>query len=146
MCYDIEFSCISNIGNVRRINQDNFICNNQYIKEGNLQREIKMSGNNNSKRYTLFGIFDGMGGEERGEVASYIAAKEAYHINYQKDSCFTLENYCKEANKKICKYAKENNVFAMGTTAAMLLFYKDEVTLCNIGDSKIFHFTNSNIK
>ena len=99
-----------------------------------------------SKSPTLFGIFDGMGGEECGEIASYIAAKEASTIPIKKDGVSTLTDYCKQANTKICEYTENNAISSMGTTAAMLLCSKDEITLCNIGDSKVFRFANGELE
>lgn len=146
MEYSISYSCMSHKGNVRIINQDNFICNGYYIKTDDSEVEYPLSGAVNSKTSTLFGIFDGMGGEECGEVASYIAAEKASTMSLNKDSVFTLLEYCKQANEKICEYAENNAVTAMGTTAAMLLFSKNEITLCNIGDSKIFRFSDNELE
>lgn len=140
MHYEIVYSCISHIGNVRSINQDNFICNGTYMKTNDSEIIFPLSGKVVSKSPTLFGIFDGMGGEECGEIASYIAAKEASTIPIKKDGVSTLTDYCKQANTKICEYTENNAISSMGTTAAMLLCSKDEITLCNIGDSKVFRF------
>lgn len=145
MNYDISFSCISSKGNVRTINQDNYICNGSYLYNHESASSFPLSGTVNSKKQHLFGIFDGMGGEECGEIASFIAAKEAVDMKVVKDGVLVLKEYCERANDKICEYAKENSVVSMGTTAAMLLFYKREITLCNIGDSKVFRFANANI-
>ena len=144
MHYEIVYSCISHIGNVRSINQDNFICNGTYMKAEDSEIEFPISGTVSTKVLTLFGIFDGMGGEECG--ASYIAAKEAATMPIKKDGVLALTDYCKEANTKICEYAENNSVSAMGTTAAMLLCSKDEITLCNIGDSKVFQFANGELE
>ncbi len=146
MHYEIVYSCISHIGNVRSINQDNFICNGTYMKTNDPEIAFPLGGTVISKSPTLFGIFDGMGGEECGEIASYIAAKEASIIPIKKDGVITLTDYCKQANSKICEYAENNAVSAMGTTAAMLLCSKDEITLCNIGDSKVFRFANDELE
>ena len=146
MYYEIVYSCISHIGNVRKVNQDNFICNGTYMKTNDSEIAFPLGGTVISKSPTLFGIFDGMGGEECGEIASYIAAKEASTIPIKKDGVLTLTDYCKQANTKICEYAENNAVSAMGTTAAMLLCSKDEITLCNIGDSKVFRFADGELE
>lgn len=146
MHYEIVYSCISHIGNVRSINQDNFICNGVHLKTDDSEIAFPLNGTVCTKTPTLFGIFDGMGGEECGEIASYIAAKEASVTPLSKDGVLTLTEYCKQANTKICEYAENNAVSAMGTTAAMLLCSKDEITLCNIGDSKIFRFAGGELE
>lgn len=140
MEYSISYSCISHKGNVRIINQDNFICNGYYIKTDDSEMEYPLIGAVSSKTPTLFGIFDGLGGEERGEIASYIAAKNASTIEIGKDIVSDLLQFCQKANGDICDNANESEVSAMGTTAAILAFTCNGVTLCNIGDSKIFRF------
>lgn len=146
MHYDIVYSCISHIGNVRSINQDNFICDGAYLKTDDCEIKFPINGTVCTKTSTLFGIFDGMGGEECGEIASYIAAREASTVSGKKDDVLTLTNYCKQANTKICEYAENNGVSVMGTTAAMLLCSKDVITLCNIGDSKVFRFADNGLE
>ena len=146
MQYQIDYSCISHKGNVRELNQDNFICNGFYMKTESPEIEFPLIGTVFPKTPTLFGIFDGMGGEECGEIASYLAAKEASITNLKKDSVIVLTEYCKRSNEKICEYADGNSVSAMGTTVAMLLFSKKEITLCNIGDSKVFRFSGDELE
>ena len=143
---EIIFSCISHIGNVRSVNQDNFICEGLYIETDSPQIEFPLTGSVASKASTLFGVFDGMAGEECGEIASYIAAKEAAETHFDKSGVTDLIEYCKQANKKICDYAVNHSISAMGTTAAMLLFAKSEIILCNIGDSKIFRFADGELE
>lgn len=140
MQYSISYWCVSHIGKVRRINQDNFICDDQFIEVNNDQTVFPLSGVKSSRHCSLFGIFDGMGGEECGEIASYIAAQNASTLEIGKDPVSDLSEFCQKANSDICEYAKNNNVSAMGTTAAILAFTKAGITLCNIGDSKIFRF------
>lgn len=142
MQYDILYSCISHIGNVRKINQDNFICSGKYMNMDDNNSEFSIMGCIKQKEPTLFGVFDGMGGEECGEIASFIAAKTAFEMPVTKKGVVFFSEYCKYANEKIYKYANDNGILAMGTTAAMLLFDKNEITLCNIGDSKVFRFSD----
>lgn len=146
MRYEIVYSCFSHIGKVRSINQDNFICDGSYMNTETHEIAFPISGSVCSETSTLFGVFDGMGGEECGEIASFIAAKEASKISAAKNECRLLTDYCKQANTKICDYAENNSVSSMGTTAAMLLFSKNEITLCNIGDSKVFRFANGELE
>lgn len=140
MRYSIRYSCVSHIGNIRSINQDNFACDGRYMETNGEDFEFPLCGIQSSQSPSVFGIFDGMGGEECGEIASYIAAKNAAAIKIGKDVIAALLQFCQKANTDICGYANENELSAMGTTAAMLAFTGNRVTLCNIGDSKIFRF------
>lgn len=146
MRYRINYSCVSEVGRIRTMNQDNFICDGCYMEEDSSQKPFSKNGSVISKDCSLFGIFDGMGGEECGEVASLIAAREAVKLEGEDGGVELLSEYCRRANSAICCYADQNGVVAMGTTAAMLHFSKDEITLCNIGDSKIFRLSAGEIK
>lgn len=138
MRYRISYWCASHIGKLRKTNQDNFICDGKFMEADKNQKEIVMSGTKKSKEEALFGIFDGMGGEECGEIASYIAARNAEKLAISEDTVSQLKRFCQKTNDDICRYIKENQLWSMGTTAAMLAFTKKKIVLCNIGDSKIF--------
>lgn len=140
MHYSILYRCVSHIGNIRSINQDNFICDGHYMETNDENLTFPLCGMKSSKAPSVFGIFDGMGGEECGEVASRIAAKNAVSLVIEKDVIAALSQFCQNANIDICDYANKNEISAMGTTAALLAFTDNGVTLCNIGDSKIFRF------
>lgn len=142
MYYKIYYSCISHIGNIRSINQDNFICDGNYMDNDKAAIDFPLCGAKTSTETSVFGIFDGMGGEECGEIASYIASKAASDIEIGKDATADLLQFCNKANNDICDYATLHELSAMGTTAAILAFTEKEVVLCNIGDSKIFRLCN----
>ena len=138
MHYEIRYACRSHIGRVRSINQDNYICNGLYMNPEEGEVTFPLSGTVTTAATTLFGVFDGMGGEECGEVASLIASQEAAALGEVGDEAVALADYCQRANAKICTYADTHGVSSMGTTAAMMLCGKEQLMLCNIGDSKIF--------
>ncbi len=141
MRYEIAFSCASHVGRVRSINQDNFICNGRYI-ESDGANIFSLEGSVAVHGPYLFGVFDGMGGEECGEIASYIAAKEAALTRFGNNGISDLLEYCKTVNQAICKHAEDYSISSMGTTAALLLFSKNGIDLCNIGDSRIFRYAD----
>ncbi len=145
MHYEINYACVSHIGKIRSMNQDNLICDGHYMDTDAVQNGFSLSGSVNTKNTCLFGVFDGMGGEECGEIASYLAAKLASEIQSEEDGVMMLSEYCKKANSDICDFAENNSVSAMGTTAAMLLFTDNEITLCNIGDSKVFYVSSGDM-
>ncbi|MCH5182746.1 MAG: serine/threonine-protein phosphatase [Oscillospiraceae bacterium] len=146
MGYRIEYACISHIGNCRSINQDNFICTGRYMELKNDSTEFPLTGQVPANPPSVFGIFDGMGGEYCGEVAAFIASQRASELSIGKDAAADLYDFCMDANERICKYAEEHDVPSMGTTAAMLAFTGSEIVLCNIGDSKIFRLSGGNME
>lgn len=146
MKYIIEYSCVSHIGKLRGINQDNFICNYEYMSPNTEYYEFPINGTVFPQDFAVFGVFDGMGGEECGEIAAFIAAETAAKIKFKDEPITQIRTFCKLANRKICDYAQDNSISSMGTTAAMLCFCEKEIVLCNVGDSKIFLFSEKNLE
>lgn len=138
MKYEVEYYCLSHIGKIRKNNQDNFFCNGSYMAAENNGTVELLRGSVDSADNAVFCVFDGMGGEERGEIAAYLAAKKMSEIFSKEEQETDFIHYCKEANREICLSTAEQQLTSMGTTMAALMFRKKDVLLCNIGDSKIF--------
>lgn len=145
MSYTVKYFCVCHVGNRRSMNQDNYICCGRYRNTDDEKTESVAFGAASSEDAPLIGVFDGMGGEERGEVASLIASEVASRTKFGKDPAKELYSFCREANLKICDFAEKNSLSSTGTTAAMLVFAKDDIFLCNIGDSKIFKYSNGSL-
>ena len=146
MRYEISYSCISHIGKIRSRNQDNFICDKKYMNSDATGVTFPLNGCVSSATPSLFGVFDGLGGEECGEIASYIAAQTMCCEINSDNPVDLLQQLCFSANDGICRFMKANLIYSMGTTAAMLLFNKKNITLCNIGDSRIFKISQNYMK
>lgn len=147
MRYTIDFSCVSHTGNRRSMNQDNFICDGRYMKPENGVEPFSLNGSVKPEDGpVLFGVFDGMGGEECGEIASYLAAYTASKWSFGADLIEDLARYCRQANEEICRYTQEHVVDSMGTTAAVLAFDREEIVLCNIGDSRIYRLSKGRME
>lgn len=140
MGYRIRFACLSHPGKIRSLNQDNYICNGSYAKDDPMEMTKPLLGKVSAGAGPIFGVFDGLGGEQHGEKAAAIAAQAAAKCKPGKDPVEDLSALCRETNGEICRYAREEKIQSTGTTAAMLAFTKNKIALCNIGDSKIFRF------
>lgn len=138
----VQYSCLSHIGKRRAKNQDNFFCGGTYLHQESRSLKPVLTGSLSCKQPFLLGVFDGLGGEERGEMASLIAAECAAEAKIGEDPVTSLREFCKKTNEKICAYATDNGISAMGTTAALLAFSESGITLCNIGDSKVFRLAD----
>ena len=92
----------------------------------------------------LFVLCDGMGGHEKGEVASQTVCQSLVtwfeeHIN--PDDLFTddkLREALEYAYQQLDKYA-DGNPKQMGTTLTLLYIHKQGVIAAHIGDSRIYH-------
>lgn len=146
MGYKIEYYYTSHPGRIRKVNQDNFICIGDFLSYRNKGTEGIRSGEITNGELPVFGIFDGMGGEQCGEMASYLAAKAMLELKRSGNPEEALEQYCRNANQQICEYTRENGLTSMGTTAAVLWMHKKKIYLCNVGDSRIFHFSQGTLQ
>ena len=134
------------MGNVRKNNEDNFYCNQNFRVDPNSKNEVFLSGKVSSKDNHLFAVYDGMGGESCGEIASYIAAKNSYEFCKNQGE---YEDYLYELahmlNDEIKQETRARSLALMGTTAAMIQFNKKEIYILNLGDSRIYKLTNSHM-
>ena len=139
----IEAALHCNTGRIRSNNEDNFYFNGLYLeKDNNGLTEPKFT-KIDSFNNPLFCVFDGMGGEEAGEVASYIAAKTtaayisdaSYGLNPSYDA---MEKWCFHLNNTVFEESKSIAWGRMGTTMVSLYFSNKTVTVANIGDSPAF--------
>ena len=80
------------------------------------------------------GVFDGMGGHKKGEVASGIASSV---MNKKFEDLVT---YVQEANKKICDYQENNeDSEGMGTTmTAVNIDHTGVLHVAHVGDSRCY--------
>ena len=133
----IQYAAMCHRGKVRRINQDNLVVLRQYLPEDNDGTTNIISGEAPLENVSFFGVFDGMGGEEKGEAAAFLAASLGARWNWT-DSTESMLSFCDEVNRRICRFAEEKELYSSGTTAAMLLVHGSAAIACNIGDSRIY--------
>ena len=146
MKLEIQYVCSSHMGKIRGNNEDNFICLTRYMNHENTGTTEPISGSFLPTKPYLLGVFDGMGGEELGEMASFLAADTAARFAFRGDPTDALKQFCKKANERIYRYAEDNNIISMGSTAAMILFDENAIHICNIGDSRIYQFSENKMK
>ncbi len=142
---------ISHGGNVRSNNEDNAYLNGFYRKNDN---EYSWKYEIGFSETVISAVFDGMGGEAEGEVASRIAA-ETLDVIYDRyyagnddmgkeDILFPniIDDYVSMSSRRIAEYNLNNN---MGTTFAALSFENDTFSFYNIGDSRGYLFRSGEL-
>ena len=87
------------------------------------------------------GIFDGMGGHKKGEVASLIASE------VMNGSLSDISDYVNLANKNILDYqTKHSEATGMGTTMTIVEIDQEKVLhLAHVGDSRCYVLNNRNL-
>lgn len=137
---NISVAIQSMIGRIRKNNEDNFCVNASCLPLSHGDTPLLCNLLPDSRNH-LLGVFDGMGGYNAGEEASFLAATTAgkYYprVAAGEDPGALLEELCMDANKAVCEVSKGNR---MGTTCALLHLTSGAYTICNVGDSPIFLF------
>lgn len=151
MSYKLDAACFCSIGKVRKNNEDNFYFNGYCLKQDNhgLKEPIIMS----KRLSTTCGvaIFDGMGGENFGEVASFAAADCMGRTKRRrKEFLIPDEQYyndlCLRINQSVLDKQSELLTRRMGSTLVALFFSRDSVTVCNLGDSRAYRLRDGELR
>jgi protein phosphatase len=150
MNYQLESACVSHIGTIRENNEDNVFFNGLLLNKDNTGTNYAWTGDANSKKASVYAVFDGMGGESKGELASFIAADQlADSLDNNSSSEGTKEflyEYIQKANERICSFMSQENIARMGTTAALVHIKNDEATILNVGDSRVYMLTEDGVR
>ena len=131
---------ISHGGHIRRNNEDNAYLNGHYRKDDRVffwEYDVELTND------LIAAVFDGMGGEEHGEVASRLAAETMAQMLQERNSGTIMEAFLTSANGKILQFAGKRNV---GTTYAALVVENDQVFFQNVGDSRGYLYRNGRLK
>ena len=104
----------------------------------------------NASGNVLLVVCDGMGGQNKGDLASSLAVNTI--VNSFKNRKGFMNNYfarlwvsraIKEANKSIYEQSQSNPSYqGMGTTVTLLLIMKDTAIMGHVGDSRCYFLKN----
>jgi PPM family protein phosphatase len=154
-CYAIHAFAYSDVGKVRRTNEDSFVI-------ADLTRGIGIEENGilkfeSGRQGALFAVADGMGGAAAGEMASRIGLKSVY------EEVLQLSEEIREAdtelldqilidavgiaNRRIFDISHSNQDFkGMGTTLTAVLELQGQLAIGQIGDSRAYLIRNQSIR
>lgn len=139
---------VSHSGNVRDNNEDNLYFSHKGIRD-NSESKAYFYASGIIIKPRFFAVFDGMGGMNHGEEASFMAANTAKAMFENAKAPIVPEDFLKEicykSNADICKAMVDGDGLRMGTTAAMMYFEKENFHICNIGDSPVLRVSNGKI-
>ena len=140
----IKFAVRSDVGKVRKNNEDNFFVNGIYMTEAEREKPFFMNGI--AEAPCIFAVCDGMGGEDCGELAS-LTAVETLSRHSEKilhGSHEDVEDFVKDANKKLIDIMKSQHINT-GTTLALATVSQNYFTLYNLGDSRIYRLNGETL-
>lgn len=133
----------TNIGNVRRENQDNFYLNGSFCSE---KKDRHISCRTTFEEKAVFAVADGLGGQNFGNFASF-KAMELLHSAIEKNNIDideNIESYVYSVNDVLCQKINETGL-KTGTTVVLLSIKKDKARVYNIGDSRCYLLRDGNL-
>ncbi len=136
------YSCTSHIGKVRKNNED--YCKGEVIQIGD-------------KSIGIFALADGMGGHNKGEIASELAVENiielmksdllqnhSIKIDYIDD---IIKQAYNDVNLIIYEKSINNKEFeGMGTTLVIAIVYDNKLYVANVGDSRCYILRDNNLE
>lgn len=143
MAFTLNAACGSFIGMGRSNNEDNFYFNKKHLPIPNKGMKKPLNYRGTTDDPIVFAVFDGMGGECRGEDAARISS-EIFSTEYKKLEELAVPgkefmyDCCEKANAAVNQFRRDMQLSASGSTVSAIYFSQDEVVACNMGDSKIF--------
>ena len=129
---------VCDIGCKKPNNEDMILLNDEIFRDGSRQKEFETG------KRTIIAIADGIGGLDRGEVASEIALGRLKDILLKIPGDLSVE----ELQEVFNVYAQEtHNLMSagMGTTIVGLFVYRGKLFRFHAGDSRIYLFRNGGL-
>lgn len=150
MAYLVEAACLCNMGKVRKNNEDNFFFDGRCLPETNKGLKHPVSMVHTLRKEICVAVFDGMGGENFGEAASFAAADGMQSITHRlKDYFFPekrfLKDMCAKLNDLVLARAHDLCTSRMGATMVALYFSHGYVYSCNLGDSRAYRLRDGEL-
>lgn len=143
MAFRLEAACLCSTGKVRRNNEDNFYFNGHSLPAENEGLDKPLLFSSPLRKMVCLAVFDGMGGENYGELASFAAAEsmrgeEKLLRRVREPRAVLLKELCQTLNEAVVSRARELRTRHMGSTLSILCFSRDAVAVCNLGDSRAY--------
>ena len=132
----------TNIGSVRKNNEDNYYCNGSFKLSAQSPQEELISAPEGAE--LLFGVFDGMGGEAHGEECAMLCATTLSQFQGLERPCEAPAFY-QQANEAVCELESRTRETG-GSTAAVAQVRGNRVFASNAGDSRVYHLRGTEIK
>ena len=143
MNYKVDYACASHIGHVRKSNEDCFILGKKYMDADSKGSDGVISGQFSPNRAaTLVGVFDSISGKEYGKTAAWLAARQFSSYDLDENG-HDLARLCRRVNHRLSQYAYDNSILSIGTTANLLLLNSSSIVSANLGDSRTYCITKS---
>lgn len=144
IAFYIKAACCSNVGRIRKNNEDNFYFDGKYLQEINTGMQEIITYEKTLCNGFCSAVFDGMGGERFGETAAFAAAQEMKKIANNEPENSNIKIYLEDLSNKLDAAVIEKQqqlcTDRMGTTMICMYYSDGYMYFCNVGDSRAYLF------
>ena len=147
--FTIHMTAASKIGCVRSQNEDMVLVGSHFVRNDGFDTRVDLTNND---RY-IVAVADGMGGHNRGDVASSDALHNLQFFYHDLPTGLTpsainemLIGWLDSINNIIASKGRSDEQYkGMGTTLVGLAFYEGEFYSLNCGDSRLYRFRDGEL-
>ena len=139
-----ETAAVTNVGLRRSENEDNYYFHGACLPLSHNENSEAASWEFEMDKTQVLAVFDGMGGESAGDLASYTSAKtfEACVRQWRESDQMPSENdvgkMLNDISQTVYEKARENQYRLIGSTATVLFLRRDEALIADLGDSPMY--------
>lgn len=140
----LDISAASWTGRVRSQNEDMVLVDNRFIREDTYKTQIVLGREDRM----MIAVADGMGGHNRGDIASNDTLRNLHYFFYDIPSCLNVNDFneamagwLESINNYIASKGRADEQYkGMGTTLVGLAYYNNDFYSLNCGDSRLYRF------
>ena len=146
----LDISAASWTGRVRSQNEDMVLVDHQFIREDSYKTQVVLGREDRM----LLAVADGMGGHNRGDVASSDTLHNLHYYFYDiptnlsaSDFNEAMVGWLDSINNYIASKGRADEQFkGMGTTLVGIAYYNRDFYSMNCGDSRLYRFRNHQLE
>ena len=143
--FSLQTASVTHKGKIRERNEDNYFVDGFFLEKEHGNDEAVRTLTSNLNELSAAAVFDGMGGESAGDLASYTAVKifsELYAVlnKNRLPNEKTVEELLCSVSNAVFAAAKEHKYRLIGSTVSMLMFNGEEGLLVDLGDSPVYQY------
>lgn len=143
---ELDISAASRTGCVRSQNEDMILVDNQFIRDDYYRKQAVLDGDDR----LMVAVADGMGGHNRGDIASYDVLHNLQYFFFDIPSCLSagdfneaIVGWLESINNYVASKGRADEQFkGMGTTLVGFTYYNHDFYSMNCGDSRLYRFRN----
>ena len=143
---ELDISAASRTGCVRSQNEDMILVDNQFIRDDYYRKQTVLDGDDR----LMVAVADGMGGHNRGDIASDDVLHNLQYFFFDIPSCLSagdfneaIVGWLESINNYVASKGRADEQFkGMGTTLVGFTYYNHDFYSMNCGDSRLYRFRN----